>query len=188
MTKNKFFSALCDIDETVVKEAESYKKSSFKYNMVQIASLAACLCLVFGIGAFKSGMFQISLEPNPELVQVVNPILEVESKEEMEKYLDFTIDTLNKPINSYVVLVIDGYPTSGRITYQDGSVYNKQWGTGDISGIYGGKLKSIEEIKGVKVSFYEYEDTFYAIWENNGFTNSLTGGEELKIEVETLIK
>ena len=57
----------------------------------------------------------------------------------------------------------------------------------DACGIYGGVLEKAETISGVTVSFLTYEDIRYAIWEKDGFTFSLTGGEALAQEVAALI-
>ena len=126
-------------------------------------------------------------EPNPEFVQVVNPIMEVNSLEEMEEYLDFPVPALNKEVESYIVLVIDGYPTQARIRYQDGMNFDMKFGNGDVSGIYGGSLVKEEVINGTKVSFMRYEDINYAIWEKDGFTYSLSGGENLTENVKELV-
>lgn len=136
---------------------------------------AACLCLVVSGTVFYLGSgMQV---PSPDYVQVTNPILKVESLEEMEEYLDFTVPELDKPVDSHVVLVVDGYPEMGRIYYSDGSVFNVKYGTGDISGIYGGILEKAETIADAEVSIYSFEDTRYGIWEKDGYTYSLTGSD-----------
>lgn len=126
--------------------------------------------------------------PKPESLQVVNPLMKVDSVAEMEKYLDFSIPVLEKEAETYLVLVFDGYPQSGRIRYTDGAVFNVKYGTGDISGIYGGVSEKEEKIEGVTVSFFNYNDIRYAIWENEDFTYSLTGGEKLEEEISELLK
>ena len=143
------------------------------------------LCFTFLATFILSGC---SNKPNPEFVKVVNPIMEVNSLEEMEEYLDFSVPVLEKDVESYIVLVIDGYPTQARIKYQDGMNFDMKHGSGDVSGIYGGILVKEETIEGIKVSFMCYEDINYAIWENKGFTYSLSGNEDLAISVQELIK
>ena len=113
----------------------------------------------------------------PDILSVF--ILEVNSLAEMEQYLDFQVPTLSKDVESYVVLVMDDYPTMARIFYTDGSTFSKQYGSGDISGIYGGTYTKTERVGNVAVDFYTYTDwdgtaISYAIWENDGFTHSLT--------------
>ena len=90
-------------------------------------------------------------------------------------------------MDAYIVLVVNGTAQQGRIRYADGASFDMKQGTGDVSGIYGGVTESTETISGVAVSFLRYEDTRYAIWEKDGFTFSLTGGETLAQEVAALI-
>lgn len=67
-----------------------------------------------------------------------NPIITVTSVAEMETYLDFHVPVLDKEVKSYSVIVADNYPTTGQVSYEDGSKFRIQYGSGDISGIYGG--------------------------------------------------
>ncbi len=136
---------------------------------------------------FDTWMKQAKIVPNPNLLQVANPMMEVDSVEEMESYLDFEVPVLNKEVSKYVVLVIGGYPEVGRIYYEDGSVFSMKYGSGDISGIYGGTLDVVVEMKEIEVTFYVCDSTRYAIWEDDGFTYSLTGTESLEEEIETII-
>ena len=146
-----------------------------------IALLCIALCSLMTISCGKSGA------PRPDKVQVVNPLMEVASLEEMEQYLDYSVPVLEKEVDAYIVLVFDGYPQMGRIRYADGAVFNIQYGSGDISGIYGGTLESTEACGEVEVSYYVYEELHYALWETGGFTFSLSGGEDLKADVAALI-
>ena len=138
-----------------------------------------------------------SNKPHPDMVQIPSPILEVNSLAEMEQYLDFQVPTLSKDVESYVVLVMDDYPTMARIFYTDGSTFSKQYGSGDISGIYGGTYAKTERVGNVAVDFYTYTDwdgtaISYAIWENDGFTHSLTGENtiflQLSADIQTLMR
>ena len=156
-------------------------KKAFK-----ILTTAVCACILAGCGSMPNQ--EKPEAPQPELVQVVNPLMTVSSVEEMEKYLDFSVPVLEKEAESYIVLVIDGYPQNGRIRYADGSTFNMKYGSGDVSGIYGGTLEKTEEMDGVMVSYYTYDTTRYALWEQDGFTHSLTGGENLEEEVKSLLK
>lgn len=158
-------------------------------------AMAACFCiLLIGIWTFANGT---SGKPHPKQVQIPNPIMEVSSVEEMERCLDFKIPVLEKAVAQHIVLVIDQYPKIARIEYADSSTFHMEYGTGDISGIYGGVFLQEEEIQNVRVSFYQYTNqdnvtTPYALWEKDGFTYSLSGGasvdfEQLKAEVQSLI-
>lgn len=142
----------------------------------------AVLCLMLtGCGGGSSSA------PSPERVQAVNPMMQVESLARMEEYLDFSVPVLDKEVEKFIVLVIDGYPQMGRVCYADGGEFRIQYGTGDISGIYGGTEKKTEEIQGVTVTFLVYDQIRYAIWEKDGFACCLMGGESLEKEVAELI-
>ena len=45
----------------------------------------------------------------------------------------------------------------GQVDYADGSQFRIQYGSGDISGIYGGTLEESREIAGVSVAYYQYD-------------------------------
>ena len=120
-------------------------------------------------------------------VQMGNPLVTVGSVQEMEEKLGYPVPVLEKEVESYIVLVTDGAADSGRIRYADGSTFVIKCGSGDVSGIYGGVSEYEEVIDGISVSFLVMEDIHYAIWEKDGFTYSLTGGETLRDEVALLI-
>lgn len=142
------------------------------------------LCLAFALVGCGTEQTEA---PDAGFVQVVNPLVTVESVEEMEEKLGYSVPVLDKDVESYIVLVIDGVCESGRIRYADGSDFNIKEGNGDISGIYGGVLETEERIREVVVSFYAYEEIRYAIWEKDGFTYSLAGGGALRDDVSALI-
>ncbi|MGN0159800.1 MAG: hypothetical protein ACI4AQ_00245 [Lachnospiraceae bacterium] len=192
MTNEKLFEVLGDIDEKYVEGAKKTMKEKKIINFKTWGGMAACLCMVV-LGTTLFGNFSTS-NPNPEYVQVVSPILEVSSAEEMSEYLDFDVPVLDKAVKAYIVMVIDGYPRSARIEYADNSTFNMEYGTGDISGIHGGTFDREETINGVKISFYHYysevtnEDFRYALWETDGFTYSLTGTDHIEEEIQYLTK
>lgn len=173
MNIQNFCEIFGEIREDYVLEARKPIQKAFLQNWKIWAATAACLCLVVSGTVFYFGSG--TKVPDPDHVQVASPILEVESREKMEEYLDFTVPELDKPVDTYVVLVADGYPEMGRIYYSDGSVFSMKYGTGDISGIYGGVLEKTESIAGAEISIYTFENTRYGIWEKDGYTYSLTG-------------
>ena len=120
-------------------------------------------------------------------VQMGNPLVTVDSAQEMEERLGYPVPVLEKEVEAYIVLAIDGVADSGRIRYADGSSFVIKRGSGDVSGIYGGVAEREEVIDGISVSFLVMEDIHYAIWEKDGFAYSLTGGETLRDEVALLI-
>ena len=63
-----------------------------------------------------------------------------------------------------------------------------QYGSGDISGIYGGTLEESREIAGVSVAYYQYDSMSYAIWEANGFACSYLYTNGGDAEVDLLIQ
>lgn len=152
------------------------------------AVVAVCLCLGVLLSGCGTTQQDESADSDSGFVQMVNPLVPVNSLQEMEKYLGYTVPVLEKEVSDYIVLVIDGIAESGRIRYADGSDFNIKHGSGDISGIYGGILEAETTIDGISVSFFVYEDIRYAIWEKDGFTCSLTGTAELEKSVTALLK
>lgn len=184
MKKEDFAEVLGDINENYVKEAETAKKAK-KPVWLKWGAMAACLCLVVCGGIMLNRSPAES--PNPDPVQIANPIMEVSSVDEMEQYLDFDVPLLEKEAETYIVLIVDGYPEVGRIRYTDGSLFSIKYGSGDISGIYGGKLETVAEVDSIEVTYYTFDSIRYAIWESNGFTYSLTGTGNLEEDVEMVI-
>lgn len=187
MKKEEFAEILGDINEKQVADARAGHTGK-KNVWLKWGAAAACLCLVIGGGLMLNRSNNNSNVPHPEQLQVVNPLIKVDSPEEMEKYLDFSVPVLEKEVDTYLVIVLDGYPQCARILYADGSVFSMKYGTGDISGIYGGTLKREEKINGANVSFLSYSDTNYAIWEKGGFTFSLSDSDNLESDVKALTK
>lgn len=188
MTAEKFYEIFGDINERYIAEA----RNPAKRKLIRVwGSMAACLCILLA-GLLMYGNYA-DRTPHPEQVQCPSPILEVSSVEEMEQYLDFKVPVLPKEVDTYIVLILDAHPTCARIQYADGSTFNMEYGTGDISGIYGGVFDREEIIHHVKVSFYKYTDMegstiSYALWEKGGFTYSLSGEEGLAEEIESLLQ
>lgn len=186
MKKEEFCEVLGDINENYVKEAWADRKAK-KPSWMKWGAMAACLCLL-AVGGIMFAPNHENTVPDPDLVQIPNPILTVTSVEEMEDYLDFDVPVLDKEVAAYTVLIENGYPTMGQIDYADGSEFRMQYGSGDISGIYGGTLEKIEQVDEINVSYYQYENTAYAIWEQNGFTFSYAYTYGGSAEVEHIIQ
>lgn len=193
MKSEDLFEAIGEIDDDKIKEAGKFMNKKKNYIPIWIAAgAAACLCAAFVgvkfIGNGNSSDIKVNdiIIPNPQYAQVGNPLMEVGSLQEMEKYLDFDITALDKEAIGYTVIVNGGFPEIGRIHYADGSLFSVKYGTGDISGIYGGTLEKQEDLNGIAVSYMRYEDTRYALWECGGFTYALTEGTDLEADVEVL--
>lgn len=195
MRKETFYSTLNNIDDRYITEAKKKSRRVIPLGVIKVGfAMAACLCVVLAsVFAFT---YQRSNPPHPEQLQTPNPLMEVTSVSEMERYLDFRVPVLDKDVEAYIVIVDDSYPTLGRIMYADGSIFNMEYGTGDISGICGGELVKTETFGKVEVSFFTYtgvEDVeiSYATWEHGGFTYSLSeknvSFEQLSRDVQALI-
>ena len=187
MNVKQFSDAMGELDSRYVEEAAYYRKRAGRSGWMKWGAVAACLCLMVVGGAMlaqKSG----TGAPDPDFVQIPNPVLSVASAEEMEAYLDFDVPVLDKEVGGYFVLVEEGYPTMGQIDYADGSAFRMQYGSGDISGIHGGTFEKSEEIAGVRVEYYSYNEISYAIWEQNGFTFSYEYTDNGSAEVEAIIQ
>lgn len=184
MKKEEFCEILGGINENYVEEARADRR---KPGWRKWGVLAACICLLAAGGVvFTPG--SETAAPDPDPVQVPNPVITVASVEEMETYLDFDVPVLDKEVASYSVLMEDSSPTMGQIDYADGSEFRMQYGSGDISGIHGGTLEKSEQIDGVNVEYYKYEHTAYAVWEQSGFTFSYVYANDGSADVESIIQ
>ncbi len=191
MNLKQFSDAMSAVDDKYVSETINYKKMRKKPVWIKWGSLAACFCAVLALGMFTLNS-RTNKRPNPKMVQVANPIIEVNSAEEMKDYLDFSVPILDKKVETYSVIVTDDYPTTGQVDYTDGSEYRIQYGSGDISGIYGGVLTDNEKVGDVNVSYYTYDgiesEFTYAIWEEDGYTFSYIYTGDGESEIQTLIE
>lgn len=185
MSDPKMAKAMGYIDDALVSGAVEYKRTKKKNTWIKWGAMAACLCLVVG-SAIKLTQNGSSTIPDPAPVQVINPMMTVATVEEMEQYLDFDVPVLDKEVESYVVIVLDSYPTVGQIDYADGSEFRIQYGSGDISGFYGSTPDEVKNVDGIKVECYKSEDITYAIWEENGYTLSYSFADGA--EIETIIQ
>ena len=194
MTNEDLYKAIGDIDDSYIMGAKKTMKVKSKRSYKIWGTIAACFCLVAFGAAMINYNANLPTKPQPKLVQVANPLMEVNSVDEMEKYLDFKIPTLNKEVEVYIVIVDENnYPKTARIEYKDGSTFNMEYGSKDVSGILGGTLEKTEEINKADVKFYTYTDdgsieVEYAIWEKDGFSYSLSNSANLQSEVESLTK
>lgn len=195
MRKETFYLTLNNIDDRYITEAKKKSRRVIPLGVIKAGfAMAACLCVVLAsVFAFT---YQRSNQPHPEQLQTPNPLMEVTSVSEMERYLDFRVPVLDKDVEAYIVIVDDSYPTLGRIMYADGSIFNMEYGTGDISGICGGELVKTETFGKVEVSFFTYTgvedgEISYATWEHGGFTHSLSeknvSFEQLSRDVQALM-
>lgn len=185
MNMEKFSQAMNEIEDKYISEAIGYQKKKGKKSVfLKWGTMAACVCLLVMGGV---AINQNRSTPVPDAVQIPSPIFTVENTEEMETYLNASIPVLDKKVASYSVIVLEDAPTIGIIEYSDGSEFRMQSGSGDISGIYGGELAETKYVEDIKVMYYKYEDTTYAVWEENGFSFSYVYINDKEEEVQTLI-
>lgn len=177
MKAEELWDAVGDINDEYVKGARQTMTGNKKIRW-KIMGVAACFCLLLAGGVLYFHSNGGDAVPQPQEVQVANPIMELESAEKMGEYLDFDVPELKKDVDSYLVFVEDQHAAMGQINYTDGSSYRVRYGSGDISGVYGGSLIETNKIEDVDVELYEYESTRYAIWEDQGFTFSYTFGDD----------
>lgn len=194
MTNEDLYKAIGDIDDSYIMGAKKTMKVKIKRSYKIWGTIAACFCLVAFGAAMINYNANLPTKPQPKLVQVANPIMVVNSVDEMEKYLDFKVPALDKEVEAYIVIVYENnYPKTARIEYKDGSTFNMEYGSNDVSGIFGGKLEKTEKINKADVKFYTYTDDSsneveYAIWEKDGFSYSLSNSASLQSEIESLTK
>ena len=183
MNGKKLLEAVGEVNDSYVEEAAGYRKSRKAPIWLRWGAVAACLCVAAVSGAVLLCGNE-GLTPDPAPVEVTNPIIAVETVEEMEEYLDFPVPVLDKETAALSVLVVQGYPVMGQVEYADGSLYRVQYGSEDVSGIYGGETVETRDMAGVQVECRTFEGSSYAVWTDEGFSFSYTGDVN---EVETLI-
>ena len=192
MTSEDLYKAIGDVDDSYIMGAKKTMKVKSKRSYKIWGTIAACFCLVAFGAALINYNANLPTKPQPELVQVANPIMVVNSVDEMEKYLDFKVPALDKEVEAYIVIVDENnYPKTARIEYKDGSTFNMEYGSNDVSGIFGGKLEKTEKINKADVKFYTDDssnEVEYAIWEKDGFSYSLSDSASLQSEIESLTK
>lgn len=171
-----FLNAFENIDDKFILETENvdFKKEKRKIvylfkkeNLTKLVSVAACLVLFITGGVMLNKRTQNPMK-NSELVQIANPITEVDSFEELQKYFNVNIPLLDKDVDSYIAIGFDGYADHARIKYLDDTTFDLDLsGKDDASGIYGGVVTKEEKINGINVKFYTYENINYAIWQKD---------------------
>ena len=204
MKKVKLIDEISNIDDKYINKAlridskeklvnEGMKMEIMKFNNLFKwgAVCLGCICLVFvGVIAFNNkkpdNNTDVYNKPD-ELMQIVNPLTEVSSVEEMKKYLGFDVPVIEgKEVSTYIVIGEGKVATHGRIMYKDKSSFEIEKGTNkDVSGIEGGSLKKKETINNIEVSIYKMEDIVYANWSDSTYSYSYSMEN---VKVDKLIK
>ena len=123
-----------------------------------------------------------------EKTKTPNPINTINTKEELEEKLGYTVPVLDKEVKEYIV--IDNI--HGRIIYKDKSQFEIEESNEDVSGIYGGELLEQVSINNINVNINSYEDIRYAIWDKGKYSYSYSinskNVDKLKKEVKLIIE
>ena len=176
LTDNEMINRAIETDSAEklkeLKLLEKHKKHSiiFKY-----ASMFAGGFAVLIVGIFLFG----SNNNNNNLYS--SPMIEVKNISELEKYIDIDLTKFKfKQISEMYKFEDDNLI---QIKYNDGSTIRVSKGKSDNSGIYGATLKETKNINGFNVKIYEFEDTKYAVWndENNNYTYSYISSDNENI-------
>lgn len=119
--------------------------------------------------------------------QVANPIIAVNTIEEMNDYLNYKVPVLDKDVKDYI-LIKD--TTHAKILYEDNTEFDIDKDEETVSGIYGGAKVKEEIIENMNVKYYVYDNIHYAIWTNGTYSfsyqnmNDNINFDELKILCE----
>lgn len=152
------------------------------------------VCLTLTVGCEKQKKETKTKETKTE---VANPLIELSSKEELEKKIGFEVPIIEeKEIISYIAIISDKDKNHARILYQDGSEFDMINGKikdqEEISGIYGSEEDESVKIKNHTVKIYKYEETNYGIWKDSNYTYCYSiqnlDIDSLKDNIELLIK
>ena len=188
MNAMRFMEAMNKVNSRYIMEALQIRKTRTKMRgWVRWGCAAACLCLILAAG-FLGAVRDQEVGLNPSYVEISSPILSMQTLEEMEEYMGFSVPVLDKAVDGYCVYVMAGEPAMGQVNYADGSEFRIQCGQGDISGIQGGAVEQTTVLAGVQVRLCRLEDMTYALWEAEGFTFSYVYTDNGIAEVETLIQ
>lgn len=178
-----------DSAEKLRNEKKKYKQE-FKmkiFNFMPVCAGAVC-AIALGVVVMNRN---VSTNVEDERLQITSPICEVESATEMKKYLGFDVPVIkNENVQDYIVVGFDNYADLGRIIYNDNSEFRiAKKGYENVSGIYGGTLNSTENINGIDINLYTYEDYKYATWEYKDFVYSyiFKGSDNITEFIEEII-
>ena len=148
------------LNELKLIEKKTREEKRIKYFSLFASSFAVIILGIFMIN---------NINYNNE-VQIPNPIISIDSLEELSKYLGIKTDNFNfkeiENINKFTSEIL------GEITYKDNSVLRIGKGNNDNSGIYGSRLKEETTINNIKVKIYTFEELEYAVWQKDGYSYS----------------
>lgn len=179
LADDKFIETAINVDspqkfkEITMKENTQNKSKIIK----MFTSIAACICLVLvAVVAINS----LTSSKSNDLIQITNPITEVESADEMKDYLGYDVPVIDgQDVESYTVIGDGNYAQHGRIEYSNGGQFDVEKAVNtDVSGIYGATLEKTQTIDSVNVSLYEFEGTYYTVWSYSDYSYSYSDDSE----------
>lgn len=132
----------------------------FKYASMLAGSFAV---LIIGIVLFNNNT-------NDNNVLIPNPMIQVKDIKELGNYIG--LDLLKYEIKDIEKMYKFEDDDLIQIKYTDESTLRISKGVNDNSGIYGASLDSIEQINGIDVSIYKFDNTIYAVWNYNNYSFS----------------
>ena len=145
-----------------LKLLERRKKYSkvFRYASMLAGGFAV---LIIGIVLFNN-------DTNDNNVLIPNPMIQVKDIKELGNYIGLDLSKYEiKDIEEMYKFEDDDLI---QIEYTDESTLRISKGVNDNSGIYGASLDSIEQINGIDVSIYKFDNTIYAVWNYNNYSFS----------------
>lgn len=141
--------------------------------MKKIGVIILLICsLTLLIGCEKKEKNEKKKESKSE---IVNPLTEVSTKEELEKLLGFEVPTIEeKEAINYIAIGDNDKKIQARIYYQDGSEFDMKKGSiksqEEVSGIYGAEEIKTITIETIKISIYEYDETIFGVWKDKTYS------------------
>ena len=133
------------------------------------------------------GIFIINSMNYNNVVQIPNPIVSIDSLNELSNYLGLSTEKFDfkeiKNINKYQNEIF------GEIIYKDDSTLRISKGKSDNSGIYGSALVEETVINNVEVQIYSLEKIEYATWQKDGYSYSYrkSNDENIKDIIKKII-
>ncbi len=170
-----------------IDSAEKLRQAMFTERMKKtrlmtrrLATAAACLCIVTAgmLMLRRTSVDNPAEVSEPGNVMMGNPITDVESYDELERYMGYKVPRLEfKTTETLSVISYEGEPKKAKMVFTDGSQLLMMKGTGDISGIFGATLETTVTvgvvpvyIGVVPVYMYRFDSVHYAVWSYKGYS------------------
>lgn len=158
-------------------EKQKVKEKKINYFVFWTSSFAVVILGIFIINSMNYN----------NVVQIPNPIVSIDSLNELSNYLGLSTENFDfkeiKKINKYQNEIF------GEIIYKDDSTLRISKGKSDNSGIYGSSLVEEIIINNVEVQIYSLEKIEYATWQKGGYSYSYrkSNDENIKDIIKKII-